>query len=123
MGGEALLQRAPRGLLERQGLGERRDDEGGIVEGGEVDEEDPVGERGQQLGSEGGGEAGLARAPGTGEGDHGSLRGCEQLYEGGEVLFSADERSQAWGQVGGMGALGAQGGKVLGQSRCDDGGG
>jgi hypothetical protein len=42
------------------------------------------------LCSEGGREAGLARAPGTGEGDHGGLRGAEQLCEGGEVLFSAD---------------------------------
>ena len=98
----------------------RRDDEGGIVKGGEVDEEDPVGKEDSSCAPRAAARLVLPVPPGPTRVTTEVSWGSEQLFEGGEVLFSADERSQAWGQVGGMGALGAQGGEVLGQARGHD---
>ena len=66
--GEGVFQGAPLGLSQGQGLGDVGNDEVWVGGGGEVDEEDPVGKGVKELSSGGEGEAGLARAPGAGEG-------------------------------------------------------
>lgn len=79
-------------LAQAERLGDRRRDECRIAHRGERDEDDAIRERRFRGGGRGQGEAGLADAPRTGEGQQARSWAHEGLDEVGHRLVAADQR-------------------------------
>ncbi len=93
-GGELFRRRPVGEFAQAQGVGDRRDDEVGIADRREGDKHGAVGEYYFQLGSGLDGEARLADAAGTGQRDEPDLGATQEIANGNDLLFPANERRE-----------------------------
>ena len=87
----AVGQRPVARLPHAEGLRDRRGDEGGVADRGEGDEDDAVGEVAAQLLRDPQGEARLADAAGTGQGQEADAVAAQQVAHGGDLGVPTDE--------------------------------
>ena len=96
--GEQFLERTAAHIAQAERLGDSGDDEGGVADRRQVDERDPVGKgRGDVLGDPEG-EAGLADAAGTGQGQEANVVPQQEVADSGHLSLASDERRKREGQ-------------------------
>jgi hypothetical protein len=104
------------------GAGRRwRGDLVGVLDGGQLDEPDAVGELIEQIGGDLHGKAGLAGAAGAGEGEQ--MRGAQEALDLVHLLLPADEGGELDGEVIGEDFERAEGGEIrreIGSDNLED---
>ena len=98
---EGLQERPPAQLVEAEGLADGRQDEAGVLDGGQRDKADAVAEVVAQGRCHLQGQAGLADAAGAGEGEQADLLAQQLLPDGGDRLGAADQTGARMGEAAG----------------------
>ena len=106
---DPLQERSMAGLTHVQRLRDRREDQGGVTDGGQRHEPDPIGKVPRGLLGDPQGEPGLADPTGSGEGQEADVVSLQQVAQGRHLALTTDERGERRGEGRGSGGRGCAG--------------
>jgi hypothetical protein len=114
---QALQERLTTHLADAEGLGDGRNDQGGITDRSQIDEREAIGEQVAHLCCYLQSQARLPRAAGARQRQQAYIFTMQELRDGCDFLLPSDERRGLNGQIVGMGTAGPERWKIDGQAR------